>query len=310
MKKLYSFLMTYFVSRTPWYIGSKFLRIKTASDTQSDYDSEAGRAFDFKSLLKDGAAVGKNIIDRRVIEKWQIKYGIYSERFSPCEGNISFPFYNEEMHELLNNSEVSHYINKYFKTVYGTEPVLQQIPNMVITFPSMGQDAYQHGAHNFPAVWHTDFKSEFTIHFPLTVINATTPHTKYFKGTHYKLARPSKTISPPSPEKILDCFGMPEDVIFLDVDGWHRAQLERGCFRVIVQLKYTQGNNLLTFRAPGPKFFKSVEKLKEVAKDFLLIQEGLVEDYKFINGLPGNTSNMGIIKDNSQLYQYFIKNNS
>ena len=57
MKKLYSFLMTYFVSRTPWYIGSKFLRIKTASDTQSDYDSEAGRAFDFKSLLKDGAAV-------------------------------------------------------------------------------------------------------------------------------------------------------------------------------------------------------------------------------------------------------------
>ena len=306
MIKLKSFLSAYLISRPPWYIGSKFLRSKLARNKESDYGGISKHLFSFKNLLNDGAVIGREIINRQIVESWQKKYGLYSELFSPWEGNMSFPFYNEEIHEILADSEISYYINKYFQTVYGTRPVLQQIPTMVITYPSMNQADYEYGAHNFPAAWHTDFKSEFTVHIPITIIDDKTPHTKYLKGTPHTLQRPRNKIKATSGEQVLSCFAVPGDAIFLDVDGWHRAQLERGRFRVFVQLKFTRGNNMLVYREPGGKLKKSIEKIKEVSKEFDRIQNGLKQDFAYVQSLPDNLPNISIVKNNSQLYPIYL----
>jgi hypothetical protein len=307
MKTIYSFLTTYLITRSPFYIAKKYFRSKLFKNHSSFNGIMTSSSLNFNNLLDDGVVVGKNLFDNNIIEKWKKRYGIDSQSFTPWVGNLSIPFFNQDVYSLLTDSEMLFYVNKYFHIVYGMKPVLQQIPMLVVTYPSVNQEEYQNKSHNFPASWHVDYKSEFTIHIPLTEINNKTSHTKYLKGTQNRISRPpGDLIVKPENKKLLDCFATPGDMIFLDVDGWHRAQLEKGTIRIFLQIKYTIGNDQLFYSDPSDKQLNSMKKIKEVAKNYDKIKECLTEDLFFIKNLPDNLEFKNILKNNSQLYPFFL----
>jgi len=146
--------------------------------------------------------------------------------------------------------------------MYGSLPVLQTIPSLVVTYPTISQVEHQSELDNFPAKWHTDYAGEFTVHLPLTDITASTSHTAYIRGSakgYLPLKAPNSSTSAVNP-----FFGYASkgDALFLDVCGLHRANIRAG-LRAMIQIKYTLGNDLLYFDRKNSKYRSNLMRLKK-----------------------------------------------
>tara|TARA_B100000795_G_scaffold256358_1_gene228714 strand:+ start:2321 stop:3244 length:924 start_codon:yes stop_codon:yes gene_type:complete len=281
MYKLKIYIYTFIKDRTPVYIISKKIKIFFARKNKKPLFQSKKKNKEFLTLMSNGALLAENIVDKVTIENWIQKYKISNDNFIPCEGNISFPFYNKELHNLLFESEFLDYLNMYYDLVYGKKPVLQQMPTLVVTKPKMNQVNFLLGNHNFPATWHTDYLTEFTIHIPLVDINSETNHTKYLKGSHTNFLIPPLGAIKVDETNNINCFAKAGDALFIDVDGWHRGHLEKGSFRAMIQLKYTIGNNKLTFDPNEPKLKKALERTEINTKNYDLLKNTFKEDYDF-----------------------------
>ena len=281
MKKLRFYVYTFFRVRTPFYVISKYLNILYAKKRHKKLFNSEKKNQEFAHLLSNGMISAKNVVDKTTIESWVEKYNIKSENFFGCEGNISFPFYNNELHDLLCKSDFLDYLYSYYELVYGKKPVLQTMPTLVVTKPDMNQSGFSSSRHNFPAVWHTDYKTEFTIHIPLVNINGKTNHTKYLLKTHTNFFPPPVGATKVDEINNINCFADIGDALFIDVDGWHRGHLEKGSFRAMIQLKYTIGNNELIFDPNDSKVKKALERTAVNTKSYGSLKNIIKNDYEF-----------------------------
>ena len=253
---------SFFKSRTPFYIISKKIKLFFAKNNRNFFKSSKQNN-EFLDLISNGTVLAKNTIDKSIINNWINRYHIYNDCFIESEGNISFPFYNKEFHDLFFKSDFLGYLNTYYDLLYGKKPVLQTMPTLVITKPDMNQVDFSFGSDNFPAVWHTDYLTEFTVHIPIVDINSETNHTKYLNGSHTNFFAPPVGAVKVNETNNTNCFARAGDALFIDVDGWHRGHLEKGSFRAMIQLKYTIGNDQLTFQPNNAKTKNALERSKE-----------------------------------------------
>ena len=281
MKKLKFYLYNFFRVRTTFYIISKKINIFFSKKKYQTLFNSEKKNQEFLYLLSNGMISAKKIIDKTIIENWVEKYNIKNENFIACEGNISFPFYNNDLHNLLFNSDFLDYLNSYYELVYGKKPVLQTMPTLVVTKPDMNQSGFSTSKHNFPAVWHTDYLTEFTIHIPLVNINNKTNHTKYLLKSHTNFFPPPVGATKVDEINNINCFADIGDALFIDVDGWHRGHLEKGSFRAMIQLKYTIGSNELIFDPNDSKVKKALERTSINTKSYDSLKNVLKKDYEF-----------------------------
>lgn len=274
-------LYSFFKVRTPYYIISKKNKLYFARKNKKNVFESKKRNNEFYCLLTNGMVLAKNLISKTTINNWVNRYHIKSDSFQECEGNISFPFYNKDFHNLLFNSDFLGYLNSYYDLIYGKKPVLQTMPALIITKPEMYQHNFSSTNHNFPAVWHTDYLSEFTIHIPLVEINSKTNHTKYLLKSHTNFLIPPVGTTKVNEINNTNCFADIGDTLFIDVDGWHRGHLEKGSFRAMIQLKYTIGNNELIFDPNNPKIKKALDRTEKNTKNYDFLKNVFKEDYEF-----------------------------
>jgi hypothetical protein len=256
-----------------------------------------------KKLISDGGVSIRGVVSKKIISNWLDSYSIFDSNFLPSEGNVTWPFYNNDIHNLLQDSKFMSILDEYFIKVYGLPPVLQVVPSLVITKPSIQQDSPILSKKLFPAEWHIDYPGEFTVHIPLVEITTEVTHTKYCRGTQYSLMKPKERLI--NKNNLFLGTGSPGDVIMMDVDGWHAAQLKKNSFRALVQLKFTTGNNLLYSHFDAKKrggvakrFFKSI-------KDFRGLQSQIKEDYKFLMSV-NSKSKYKILGDNLKYYNNYL----
>ena len=281
MNNLKFYLYSFFRVRTPFYIISKIINIFFAKKKYQTLFNSEKKNQEFLYLLSNGMISAEKIIDKTIIKTWVEKYNIKNENFIPCKGNISFPFYNKELHNILFNSNFLDYLNKYYDLVYGKKPILQTAPHLIITKPDMNQNDFSTGIHGFPAVWHTDYITEFTIHIPIVDINNKTNHTKYLRGSHTNFLTPPVGATSVNEINNTNCFANVGDALFIDVDGWHRGHLEKNSFRAMIQLKYTIGNDELIFDPNHPKVKRGLDRSTINTKNYEKKKNVFKEDYEF-----------------------------
>jgi hypothetical protein len=259
-------------------------------------------------LLKTGACSLKNCIPAESIESWHSMYGIHESNFSSALGNYGFPFYNAQLHSLLTDSLLLTTIKTYFQLIYNKAPVLQVIPNIVITSPLIEQNSFQRGVHNFPANWHVDYNSEFTVHIPLTTISSRTSHTKYLSGSHVSLLRPSLRKEEVDTSDVKCCSAVLGEALLIDVDGWHRAHLVPNTCRILIQLKFTTGNDALSFPEDSipQKLIDNVMRTKTSCLNYHNIRSQLKSDLEFLESIGEFDPMISILKDNMKNYELYL----
>ena len=165
--KIASFIRNNRIRNIPFFIKKKFARKALMSKVPSGY---------LNDLAKNGAVNCTGIVDQKILDSWALKYELNVDNITPSDGNLAFPFFNKEVEELLANSELSKLLDEYFLNIYNCMPILQSIPYAVITYPNIKHDEYDAKKNNFAAEWHTDYRSEFTIHLPLVKKNPFNSH--------------------------------------------------------------------------------------------------------------------------------------
>jgi len=266
-----------------------------------------GNPNDLDTLLRDGVIKLSSEISDAVINKWKNDYFINRSSYIPSDGNITFPFYNREMHELLKSSNFISLIGEYFQSVYHEKPILQKIPSVVITYPTVSQQQFDNSKNHFPAGWHIDYPYEFTVHIPLEEISLLTSHTKYISGSQYRLTSPSLNSDLIEDNNtVVDCLADAGDILCLDVEGWHRAQLERNSYRAMIQLKFTAGNDLLYWQ-DSKKSQTVIQRSVKGIKVYGELKERLKEDLKYIESLLDFNVDLKIMSDNKQIYKRYLE---
>lgn len=259
-----------------------------------------------RELAENGAINYKGIIDIDILDRWITEYGLDVNNITPSEGNLAIPFFNEDVLNILTDSKFAVLLDDYFMNMYGCHPVLQCIPYLVITYPDIVHENFDIKTNNFPANWHTDYLSEFTVHLPLISINSSNTHTMYAKNTHTSL------FGPPRNERairnIFKSFGEKTDALMLDVDGWHQGRLEGSSPRIMVQFKYTRGNDLLLHPTEGhsDKALAQIKRTKKNLSNYGVIKQRLKEDYLFAKNMSTKNPKLSIIKDNCKNYDEYI----
>ena len=262
---------------------------------------------DLLELLKSGFLRFRDRIDEDLISTCKDRYGIKESNFTRTDGNITFPFFNAGIHDLLENSALIDVLEDYYRWMYGSPPILQIIPTLVVTYPSIPQRDFVQGAHNFPASWHVDYGSEFTIHIPLEEISDKTPHTRYIAGSHTSLLRPATKRGYDSHKRVISCFAAPGDALMVDVDGWHRGHLEAHGFRAMIQLKFTTGNDQLSAKAlSGPKAERNALRSKESTNNYEELKQQLATDKQYLLEQIRSGSVRGVLKACPEYYDSFL----
>ncbi|MDC0042599.1 hypothetical protein OAJ10_02460 [Paracoccaceae bacterium] len=285
------------IRNIPFYVKKKIARKALMSKAPSGYLHE---------LAKNGAIKCTGIIDQKIIDNWISKYDLNVDNIIPSKGNLAFPFFNKDVEALLTDSQLSKLLDEYFLNIYGCKPVLQMMPYLVITYPNIRHDEYDAKVNNFPADWHTDYQSEFTIHVPLVEINSENTHTMYAINTHTSLLKAPKTDR--DMKELFRSFGKKTDALFLDVDGWHQGRLEGKGARIMIQFKFTVGNDLLFHPTGGIsiKQQEQIERTKNNIKNYETVGHQLKEDFSYAKNLSSDDPKLSIIQDNAQAYLDYI----
>jgi len=259
-----------------------------------------------QTLLNKGVVRLQNEIDKQLLDKWKQDYSIYQSSFLPVTGNITFPIFCKELHELLVDSHISNLIDKYFQYVYRKKPILQYVPHVVITYPTIAQDEFNSNENHFPAVWHIDYPYEFTIHIPIERITLDTSHTKYINGSQYYFSRPSNNIKYIERNyNIINCVANQGDILCMDVEGWHRAHLEKNSYRAMIAIKFTAGNDLLYY-TDSEKEKNVIERSKNSCNKYNILRDRLTNDLRYIESLNDLGDKFGILKDTANRYKRYI----
>ena len=298
LKKLFIKILTVSRLRNILYFARK--KLKRSLYLAKNLDDDLSR------LMRDGFFTFNSLVEPKIIDQWMERYKINGENITPSEGNLIIPFFNAEIHDLLTNSQFSELLDKYFDSMYGCKPVLQCLPSLVMTYPSISQDEFKSGAHNFPAVWHVDYLSEFTIHMPLLAINSSNTHTMYAVNTHTSFLNPP--LKGPEGKKIARSFAKKSDVVMIDVDGWHTGRLEGTSPRIMVQFKFTKGNDLLGIPTDGlsDKLLKQIDRTKRCIQNYDELIDSLIEDQSYIKAKDFSDTPLAIIGDSVKMYEHYI----
>ena len=239
-------------------------------------------------LYENGWQVIRNGFGSDIVDKIVRNYGLMKSSFHPHSGNLSFPYYSAYLHDFLTVSNFRGILNSYFERKYQKPPVLQIIPSIIITYPKYDQKNFDSKEHRFPALWHTDYANEFTVHLPLCDLNQSTPHTKYLQGSSLnpevypqKIFKDDDMKTLIQEHETVDCLGQKGDAILIDVTGVHRGELCQA-YRAMIQIKFTCGNDILIFDGSNPKYLNSVRILKENIDDYENIRSSIKDSLYFI----------------------------
>lgn len=259
-----------------------------------------------RDLVLKGAINYKGVIENEVLDKWIDVYGLDESNIIQADGNIAFPFFNKDVLKLIVDSQFSEVLFEYFKTIHGCKPVLQSIPYLVISYPNISHDNFDPMKNNFPANWHTDYISEFTAHIPLSEINSSLTHTIYAMDTHTSPYKASPEMA--KTKKIFKSYCNRGDVVMLDVDGWHHGRLEAAAPRIMIQFKFTKGNDTLLYPKDGLslKAKLQIERTKNHIQSYKVIEKQLKRDLEFTRNMSYTHPILNILKDNHQYYDDYI----
>ena len=204
-------------------------------------------------LVKQGCTLIPGLFSTDQVKKWIDIYGLEANNISPSKNNLTIPFVNAEIIKAIVDSPLSELLDRYFVKVYGKKPITQTCPHIVVAKTDFDQDRFRPGENRIPAIWHTDYPYELSVHIPLTRIDTETTRTKYAKGSHRSFRVwpnfSDQTLTDTEVSRrfeLKDCFADPGDGLVLDVTGLHRAHLKES-YRAIIQLKYTAGNQMLAY---------------------------------------------------------------
>lgn len=237
-----------------------------------------------KGFFSSGFKIVENIISQDTHAKLSDDYFIRAQCFSSTNSNISIPVLQKDFLKSIDyDSEALGYVKEYFRAFYRAEPHLQQVPKIIVTNPDIGHEEFDEARHRIPAFYHTDYPSELTIHIPLTEINEKTPRTLYLKGSHLSAAvRPMKKYTDCaslSSFEAVELFANPRDAIMIDVTGVHKAVLSAS-LRIMIQLKYTAGNDILNANANLEKMRASLNNANAHFQKFDVYSHKLKEDWQ------------------------------
>ncbi len=254
-------------------------------------------------LLNNGYSIYDSLIDIKILNNLIDKYQLNKKNFKKSYTNVAIPILDKEFIDYMSNhKKINSIIEEFYFSSYGTKPVLQTPPSIVITNPSIKKNKEE---YNIPHKWHTDYKSEFTFHIPLMDITSNTTKTVYAEKSQNIISVNSQSILKTDDLKsnIIPLEAKKGSIIFIDVSGAHKAEL--GQYRAMIQFKFTSGNDLLTEIIKPKSYYNLGVKFKE---NFLLntnkLKKSFSDDLLKINDL---SSKWGIIKKSRSYYQEYLK---
>jgi hypothetical protein len=109
---------------------------------------------------------------------------------------------------------------------------------------------------------------------------------------------------------MVKCYCDTGDVLFIDVEGYHSANLVKNSFRAIIQLKFTIGNDILPPVTNNKIFINHFNSYKSNFNKKLEIKNALSEDREFVKSISKSELEYGSSYVNSYLKdnQYYINN--
>ena len=225
------------------------------------YGLRPKRSVSALSLIDNGYLLVPDLFGESAANAVISEYGFSERSFKRAAGNLTWPCLSTHLVKLLNDARYQTLLQTYFRVMYGAPPVLQTIPSLVVSYPSIAPEEFDSRRHGFPAAWHTDYPGEFTVHLPLTDITESTSHTAYVSGSAkgFRLYRKSRPQTLAGKEFL--GFAKSGDALFFDVCGIHRANLRPG-LRAMIQIKYTLGNDMLLFNKHNKKYWSNLVRLK------------------------------------------------
>ena len=247
-------------------------------------------------FLMNGFVIKNNCFELSAAQNIVDQYRLHASSFTRSDQNLSWPCLSKEVIELFLRSQYRETIDRYFRVMYGCMPVLQKVPSIVVTYPLLDQINALEPKEKFPAQWHTDYPQEFSVHIPLTVIDESVTHTVYVGGSARDLLiQPQQVVSDEyisqryNKQRIHRMVAEPGDVIFLDVTGYHRANLRFG-MRAMIQLKYTTGNDLLLFNSPindsiKEKYLRNLAALKNYYSGYSALKKVLRDQLRSLRDI-------------------------
>ena len=197
------------------------------------------KTFSLKVKLKmKGVLIVKGSkIFQKNIEEFISRYLINDLEIIPGNQNISFPIC-DELTMLKIYGEFRNQIFQYYQDNWSMDPILQDCPRLVISYPHTSYEL----SGGFPEKFHKDYLTELTVHVPIIDINDSMPHTEYIETSHLKprlidlFINKKINQSYKNPKKLLCKKG---DYIIMDVSGLHRGSLlSKRNPRIMLQYKF------------------------------------------------------------------------
>ena len=251
------------------------------------YKAEGGTSSpEMNAFFETGYNLYKNAISPSIYSKLTNEYFVNAKWFLKTNSNIAIPILQRKFLKSIDyDSQMFSYVQEYFRAFYKAEPYLQQVPKIIVTNPDIEPKDFQAEQHRIPAFFHTDYPSELTIHIPLTEINEKTPRTLYLKGSHLsKAIRPMKKYASTgalSSFEHVELFANPRDALMIDVTGVHKAVLSPN-LRIMIQLKYTAGNDILSVDLNPEKVKTSIENANAHFMKFGVYVRKLKDDWQAV----------------------------
>ena len=243
---------------------------------------------DLSRLLERGWCNLSGVSDTNFVQYIKEKYLLSDDIFLPCEGNLSWPIMDDQIRNILCNTTFRAFITEYFYCAYRKIPILQMIPTITVTKPNITQEYYKHEVHGFPGIWHSDYSTEMGVHIPINDITTQTTYTKYVE-TSNRVALEQDGLSLNDsyikkiygPNCLAQCLSKSGEVLIMDTTGLHRAEISKG-LRIMVQFKFTVGNDPLIFNIENLKYKKSIDRLKRNHKKFEILKKIIKSDLDYI----------------------------
>lgn len=234
-----------------FYFGQKR---KQANLKKHKYSSIFSENLLLQDLTENGFTRQHSLLSSNELLNIRQRYGLRKENFSKSNSNISLPFIGINFLQKIDyETGIGKLIREYFLICYRSEPVLQSMPTVVVTNPSIQREEFNEKMHRIPAFFHTDYPTELTVHLPLTDITSQTPRTMYLNGSSMASSvRPMKKYDATDVAckfESSELFAKAGDALVIDVTGVHKAIVSPQP-RIMLQLKFTSGQNILESADP------------------------------------------------------------
>jgi hypothetical protein len=239
-----------------------------------------------REFADSGYYIFRSFCDEPEISRLKSRYlnqscGAYKSN----DGNVSMPFFDGAFIRRFYESATWKLLSTYGQAVYGSEPVLQIYPSIIITKPTFSQEEFSGQKHKVPAVFHTDYPTELTVHIPLTDVISDTNHTRFCTKSHRALrVQANRNYS----ETLANQFDQVHllantgDLIAIDVTGIHRADVVRDSIRVMIQLKFTSPRYVL-HDLDWSKTASRARESKLFTQSSMVLKEDLQSSFLFEN---------------------------